>query len=146
MNQYSRLGFQSKSEALDELLLLAGGWDGAGKHLQVCSEQRPRAGHQAACVGTLCGKHGQLGMARAWCMGDSCRRWHLSVMLKDSDFIRKAMGSYWKVLNMGTIKSVLHLGKTSLAAMQIRLKGMRQRQANSLEGCFQYHKWDSNLM
>ena len=61
-------------------------------------------------------------------------------MLKDSDFIRKAMGSYWKVLNMGTIKSVLHLGKTSLAAMQIRLKGMRQRQVNSLEGCFQYHK------
>lgn len=98
--------------------------------------KRLEVGITAACVGALCGKHRQLGMARAWCRGDSCRRWHLSVMLKDSDFIPKAMGSYWKGLNMGTIKSVLHLGKTSLAAMQIRLKGMRQRQVNSLGGCF----------
>lgn len=93
-------------------------------------------GIRAACVGILCQKHRQLGMARAWCMGDSCRGRHLSVMLKDSNFILKAMGSYWKVLNMGTIKSFLRLGKTSLAVMQIRLKGMRQRQINSLGGCF----------
>ena len=57
-------------------------------------------------------------------------------MLKDSDFILKAMGSYWKVLSMGTIKSGLRLGKTGLAFMQIRLKGMRQRQGDSPGGCF----------
>lgn len=61
-------------------------------------------GITAACVGALCGKHGQLGMARAWCMGDSCRRWHLSVMLKDSGFYPESNGELLEGFKHGNNK------------------------------------------
>lgn len=111
------------------------GETGAGRELQDLSEQRSRAMNQ----GGMCRKHRQLDMARAWCVcgvgvGSSSGRWNPSVMLKDPDFILKAMGSYWKVLNIGTTKSISHLGKTTLTAVQMRSKG--KRQGNSLGGCF----------
>ena len=74
-------------------------------------------GITAACVGALCGKHRQLGMARAWCRGDSCRRWHLSVMLKDSDFILKAMGTQRRALSRAVTWPALLERKKTLAAV-----------------------------
>lgn len=97
------------------------GEPGAGRDLQDQSEQRPRGVSQCVSV-----KHKQLGMAGTWHMWSSGGKWNLSVTLEYSDFILKAMESYWKTLNMRTIESDLHLGKITLAAMQIRLKGMRQ--------------------
>lgn len=59
-------------------------------------------------------------------MWDNGGKWYPSVMLEGSDFILKAMGSYWKILSVGATESNLHLGKITLAALQIRLQRMKQ--------------------
>lgn len=58
-------------------------------------------------------------------------------MLKGSDVILKVMGSYWKILSMGTTRSNLRLGKITLEAVQIRLKGMKQEAGKIIRKLFQ---------
>lgn len=58
-------------------------------------------------------------------------------MLKGSDVILKVMGSYWKILSMGATRSNLRLGKITLEAVQIRLKGMKQEAGKIIRKLFQ---------
>lgn len=75
-----------------------------------------------------------------WSMGyvGPWGRWSLAVMLEGSDFILKAMGSYWKFLGMGTTKSDFRLGNITLAAVQTRSKGLKHEVGKLLR---RLHLW-----
>lgn len=105
---------------------------GAGWDLQNHSKQRPRGVNWCERR-----KHKQLGVAGAWYIWGSDGRWNLSAMLKGSDVILKVMGSYWKILSMGTTRSNLRLGKITLEAVQIRLKRMKQEAGKIIRKLFQ---------
>lgn len=129
----SRLGSQSESDALGELLLLAVGGTGTDWGLQDRSEQRSRRVDQ----GGECRRRKDLGMAGARC------RWAAvgvepECCVEGFRFYPESDGELLEGFEHGNNKFSLTFGKDqckTLSPVQIRLKGMRQEAGKLIGSC-----------